>query len=199
MAAWVNHDVKERLKGVPEERRIPPDPTVVVPALLALSYSMEKDNLRNMYANLLAKSMDSATAGGVHPSFVDVVTQLTPDEGRMLGALAVNDAHFYDIYFLGVGTRDYVEEKVGVSELFGIAKCETVDSERQALAISNLERLELIVFEPEERPAGGFSAVGIVQPYIQRLVARNGVTKISVRNCRLTAFGRGFCSCCVGP
>jgi hypothetical protein len=45
--------------------------------------------LRDMYANLLAASMDARTAAGAHPCFTDIIRQLTPDEARILRLFAL--------------------------------------------------------------------------------------------------------------
>jgi hypothetical protein len=48
----------EKLKDVPPERIQTPEPNVVGPALEALRYTGHEDNLRELYANLLATSLD---------------------------------------------------------------------------------------------------------------------------------------------
>ncbi len=48
----------EKLKDVDPDRIIEPEPYVAVPALQAISYSMDNDELRELYANLLAKSAE---------------------------------------------------------------------------------------------------------------------------------------------
>jgi hypothetical protein len=47
-------------------------------------FASEVPDLREMYAKLLATSMDSATSDTAHPSFVTLIQQLTPDEARIL-------------------------------------------------------------------------------------------------------------------
>lgn len=74
----------EKLKHVPEEKIVEPEPYVAVPALQQLSYSLDSEALRELYANLLASSMNIDTKGVVHPSFVDIIKQLTPDEAKLL-------------------------------------------------------------------------------------------------------------------
>ena len=78
VSVTIERKLKER--AVPRERITTPDPDVAVPALEALRYS----KLRENYANLLATAMDSATARDAHPSFVEILKQLTPDEARIL-------------------------------------------------------------------------------------------------------------------
>jgi hypothetical protein len=71
---------KLKARGVPPERIQPPDVDVAVPAIEALRYSKLKEN----YANLLATAMDRNSATGVHPAFVEILRQLTPDEAKIL-------------------------------------------------------------------------------------------------------------------
>ena len=49
------------------EKIVEPEPYVAVPAIQAISYAMNSDELRNLYANLLAKSMIKDTKDTVHP------------------------------------------------------------------------------------------------------------------------------------
>jgi hypothetical protein len=77
----VLRELGERRRAIPARRRIAPQPTL---ALQALSGCFSADEtLRTRYLNLLAAAMDSATARQVHPGFVAVLRQLTPDEARI--------------------------------------------------------------------------------------------------------------------
>lgn len=62
--------VSSRLEGVPTERLKAPEPNVAGPALEALRYTGYQESLRDLYTNLLATSIDSATAHEAHPAFV---------------------------------------------------------------------------------------------------------------------------------
>lgn len=81
---FVHSRVAEKLKDVPRERIATPSPSVAGPALEALRYSGHDADLREMYANLLATSMDASTAREAHPAFVDIIKQLAPDEAKLL-------------------------------------------------------------------------------------------------------------------
>ena len=67
-----------KLEHVGEEKIVPPEPYIAVPALQAISYSMDSEELKNLYANLLAKAMNSDTKDSVHPAFVEIIKQLSP-------------------------------------------------------------------------------------------------------------------------
>lgn len=81
---FISTKVAEKLKDVPPENIATPKPNVAGPALESLKYTGHEETLRDMYANLLAASMDTRTANGAHPAFVEIIRQLTPDEARLL-------------------------------------------------------------------------------------------------------------------
>lgn len=68
----------QKLEKVDVNKITTPEAYVAVPAFQSISYSMGNDNLRNLYANLLAKSMNRDTKDLVHPSFVEIIKQMSP-------------------------------------------------------------------------------------------------------------------------
>lgn len=80
--------LEQRLANISPEQIEAPEAHIAVPAFQYISYCMDNEELRNMYANLLASSMNKAVKDGVHPSFVEIIKQLCPDEAKIL-------KHFY--------------------------------------------------------------------------------------------------------
>jgi hypothetical protein len=72
----------QRLKGVPREKIVPPEPRIAVPALQALTYSLDDKLIRDMFANLLAADMNVDTKRDAHPAFVEIIKEMTPAEAR---------------------------------------------------------------------------------------------------------------------
>ena len=85
---FVMEDLPKRLRSVPNERLTLPRPIVAVPALEAIRLVGGEPELRAMYANLLASSMDSLTADYAHPAFVEIIRQMVPEEARLFEHLA---------------------------------------------------------------------------------------------------------------
>lgn len=81
---WLNRDVEERLKNVPEIRRVQPNLGIAGPTVEAMRFMGGTPDLRNMFSNLLANAMDTETADWVHPAFVEVIKQLCSDEAKIL-------------------------------------------------------------------------------------------------------------------
>ena len=91
-AVWGYERIREwlsvRVTSILAERRAreiqPPPLSVAGPLMVQMLFASEEPDLKEMYAKLLATSMDGATSNDAHPSFVTVIQQLTPDEARIL-------------------------------------------------------------------------------------------------------------------
>ena len=81
--AKLQQKVAENLANVPKENIVEPPSHVAVPVIIANSYN-ENEELRDLYVKLLAKSMDKRTQNQVHPSFVEIIKQLSPEEALLL-------------------------------------------------------------------------------------------------------------------
>lgn len=77
-----------KLEKVGTANLVPPEAHIAVPALQYISYCMDNEELRDMYANLLASSMNKVVKNDVHPSYVEIIKQLCPDEAKVLRHLA---------------------------------------------------------------------------------------------------------------
>lgn len=89
---FVRDRVASKLGNVPPEDVQQPKPHVAVPAIEALRYTGAESDLAELYANLLATSMDKATAYRAHPGFVDMIKNMSPDEAKIMKFLATASA-----------------------------------------------------------------------------------------------------------
>jgi hypothetical protein len=79
--------IKEKVKQIPENKLVEPEPYVAIPAIQQICYCQNSDELRDLYANLLTASMNADKKWQVHPSFVDIIKQITPDEAKIIKSL----------------------------------------------------------------------------------------------------------------
>lgn len=77
----------KKLENVPPEKIVQPEPYVAVPALQAISYSMNNEELRELYANLLSKAMNIDTKDFVHPCFTDLIKQMSPLDAKVFKSI----------------------------------------------------------------------------------------------------------------
>ena len=90
---FISTRVAEKLKNIPTEQICTPNPMVAGPALEALKYTGHESTLSEMYANLLATSLDSTTAATAHPAFVEIIKQLTPPEAKLIELLTHHERY----------------------------------------------------------------------------------------------------------
>lgn len=84
------------VRKVPEERRVSPPPQILGPILEGIKYEPEETELDIMASNLLATSMDKDTVGKAHPSYPNLLRQLSRDEIVILKELI--KSRYYKIY-----------------------------------------------------------------------------------------------------
>jgi len=86
---YISKRVSEKLKNIPEENIETPKISVAGPALEALRFTGDdEEELREMYANLLANALDKNTKNNVHSSFIEIIKQLSPQEALLLKFLS---------------------------------------------------------------------------------------------------------------
>jgi len=90
---YISKRVSEKLESTPKEDIITPDPKIAVPAIEALRYTGHDENLRELYANLIANSMDKNTIRKAHPGFVEILKNLSSDEAILLTAFINVDVY----------------------------------------------------------------------------------------------------------
>lgn len=128
----------QKLENVDPEKIVEPEAYVAVPALQAISYSMDSEELRNLYANLLAKAMNSDTKDFVHPSFVDMIKQMSPTDALIFSKIIVNPIRPLISIMINEpkgGKNIFLENCSWITEI-SLGRCRT--------AFDNLSRLGLI-------------------------------------------------------
>jgi hypothetical protein len=85
---FLENKVAEKLEKVPEERISTPPPNVAGPAIEALKFTGHDETLQDLFANLIANSLDSKTVLEAHPAFVDIIKNISSDEGLILKLFA---------------------------------------------------------------------------------------------------------------
>ncbi|PRC42046.1 hypothetical protein C6A85_000000112520 [Mycobacterium sp. ITM-2017-0098] len=85
------NDMADRMADVPEEDVITPKLSVAGPAVQGISFSVEEPDLKAMYLNLLATASDRRSEANAHPSFSEVIRQLSAKEARLLASVLCRD------------------------------------------------------------------------------------------------------------
>lgn len=192
----------EKLKDVSPDKIVPPDNYVAVPALQQISYCFDSDELRNMYANLLAASMQSDKKWGIHPAFVDIIKQLTPDEAKILKEIPPNMYTYLPALDVRIKHKNGSGFQVIYSNYSDIAE-KICDCPQNICAyLENLDRLKLIELDKDTFLTNDEVYDNLKRsPRIQKIMSRT-LTEDDVydfnRGCfRLTSFGLSFVKMCI--
>jgi len=81
--------LEQRLGQIKSEKIIPIHPEIAVPVLRKLEYT-QNENLAELFLNLLATAANIDTAHWAHPAFVNIISNLSPDEAKLLKFLQEN-------------------------------------------------------------------------------------------------------------
>lgn len=195
--------LEKKLENVDPDKIVEPEAYVAVPAIQAISYSMNSEELRNLYANLLAKAMNSDTKDRVHPACVNIISQITPLDAKILQYISIQpdqdmpiiDLNAYKDFADGRQVRTILQTNVTPIDIDDIIYI--------ALSIDNLSRNKLIhIFE--EKFTNGYEKIYNSKNYIDFFNKLNdniptpytyigSIEKV----CCLSDFGKFFCDICI--
>jgi hypothetical protein len=85
-------DLSAKAATIPADQIVEPKASIAVPALQSLAFCFEEADLKEMYLNLLATSMDKRVTSNAHPAFVEVIRQLSAEEAALLKSVLAGQA-----------------------------------------------------------------------------------------------------------
>ncbi|QEY16952.1 DUF4393 domain-containing protein [Cellvibrio sp. KY-GH-1] len=181
---WLKAKIEKRLNSTPSEFRCSPPNSIAVSAITSISISSDSPELRDLYAELLLKAMDSRSQAMVHPSFINLISQLSPQEAlvfisfnKIEGTLILKEED--NRYSL---EHEYIESQfLRYCQQLGFGECPYAQ-----LWLENLQRLKLVVLNE-------YSEVYMDTDSRHRAT---GVKNIVYRYLELTEYGRMFLEAC---
>lgn len=180
---------------IPEENIKEPQLSVIGPALEASKYYYEEPELRDMFAKLVASSMDDRK--NIHPCFIEIIKQLSPNDAKMLTLFERK------LEIPIVKTKEYQTENsnvfINLSDTLYVS-AEFPDIETNCLSLTSLDRVSLIKLNYSE----WFSEDSLYDE-IKTLIGINQINKqigwekhvIKPGIAQLTPLGKAFISVCL--
>lgn len=136
-------DYMDKIEGntqsIPEVNLTDPQLHIVGPALEASKYYIDSEELRSMFANLVAASIDDRKIDTTHPSFVEIIKQMSPLDAQNLKSFGNVSNHPIVNY---VHRSDYGQ--VPIHEHVFLKKPNCDDVKQISISITNLVRLGLV-------------------------------------------------------
>lgn len=199
--------LEKKLEKVAPEEIVAPEIHIAVPALQAIGYSMDNEEVRDMYANLLASSMQKRVKNEVLPAYTEFIKQLSPDEARILRYI-----YSIQVYVPVVTLRSENKKGEGIDVVTyftllyrQVPDLEMKDPNKTAIFVDNLTRLQLLKIydgnsltdESKYHDMENDSALTKIKTtYVQR----EGFSwKYKKTFIGITTLGRAFCRVCITP
>ncbi len=201
---YLRVEVGRRLQHSPPENVITPDLRLAGPTIEALRFSGDTPEIANMFATLLATTMNKETAEKAHPAFVEVIKQLTPDEAKIIKLIEEHVEFAVLTLYIQPETdsSSYIHRRYSTIGLD--ANCSHADMTPAYL--DNLCRLGVT-----EYPQASHTSTGKKSPVHEQIESETTLLedkrkyeesgkKVSIGNSiiSLTQFGVQFCEACLG-
>ncbi len=196
--------LKDKVSAIPKDKICEPEPYVAIPAMQQIAYCYDSEELRNMYANLLASSMNKDKKWSVHPGYVDIIKQLTPDEAKLLKVLPKKTNVYLPVVDLKIKLGDHTKGERIIKQNYtniGDSICESPES--IGLYLDDLIRLKIIDI-PYDRYLVDKTNYDKLKNsnYIKKLMQSHRLTPeqkfdFNEKILSVTEFGLGFISCCI--
>ena len=77
-------DLQKQLDQIPEEKRTVPNMQIAAQTVQDSVFCAESEELRKMFVNLLASTVNSDKVGNVHPSFSGIIRRMTSADANVL-------------------------------------------------------------------------------------------------------------------
>lgn len=188
----------QKLEHVNEDKIVTPEAYVAVPAIQAISYSMDSEELRNLYANLLAKAMNSDTKDQVHPAYVNIISQMTPLDAKVLQfVLNKPDNDFPIVRLIAKNEISHIIIQPNITPIT------FADIEAVSISIENLSRNNLI-YITDDITAEGYDCIYNNKHYAEyielqknKLPSKYPLLDTEEGNCALSPLGKSFCNICI--
>lgn len=208
--------IAQELIQIPEENIQEPQMSIVGPALEASRYYIEEEELRKMFAKLIASSMDKSKISITHPSFVEIIKQLTPLDAQILD-LIINNNQTAPIGRIGIkypnrGSRIHYDLLFSLNSFMMGGEEQIMGTQYTGPSLENLSRLGLVTndYTKYMTDASEYTYIQKSVEYMNvmndiqhlnknltdsdpksSLVEQHGVTEIS-------SFGKAFAYICLG-
>lgn len=182
---------------IPADSMTEPKLSILGPTLEASKFYFEEKPLREMFASLAAASMDKRKEKNLHPSFPEIIKQMSPLDAENL-RLFTTQFPVVEYYKTRKGSES---RRTLLTNVFLGNKDES-DLELQSQSLSSLSRLGLINIEYERMILKkNFYTDFFTTPYFLKMsmeLEKSGyLVGVTFGRAKVTPFGNSFMSVCL--
>lgn len=194
-------DIATEVSNIPIDQIQEPKLSVLGPALEASKYYIDDEELRSLFAKLIAASMDNSKNEVLQPAFVEIIKQMSPiDAKNLINLYDIKDKQnpIVSIILESKDSKNYKE----VFDHFYIENIGNISHVRVASSLLNLKRLGLIeinydVFLSHENRYLSYENHPIINQFKNEYNDDLHSIKLKKGLIKITNFGMDFCKICI--
>lgn len=198
-------ELEQKVFSVPVENLVEPPLHIIGPTLEASKFYFESEDLRSMFVNLITATINNETTSKAHPSFVEIIKQLSPLDAKNL--VCFRDKNTFPLATFRMNTNG---EKGGLDVRTNVflENQEVKDLNLIASSITNLKRLGMLDINHNSRLTddGLYSKFEdlfeykYMKDFFEEFSSENGSLvelELIKGNVTLTPFGKDFIDICL--
>lgn len=189
-------DFKSKLinnvSSIPKENIQDPKISIIGPALEASKYYFDEKEIRDMFANLIASSMDSTYNGLVQHSFVEIIKQLSPHDAKLFQNFSETEALVSLIETTVEGYTNDITKNLYFNQNFP-------NFNLNEISLDNLSRLGLINIKDDAHLTDNscYEHYNKIAPTYSSLKVPNGSHCCKKKYLEITSLGKAFKKVCI--
>lgn len=200
----LKQQTEESVLNIKPEDRKEPNIQVSLQTLEKAKYCAEEEILRKMFAELLASSMMKSREDIIHPSFPELLSQLSADDARTFDSFAVNQSQ--PILSIKIENTKSSQFLWLIKDIF--FPYNTLSNfEKGSYILNSLSRLGLIEYSYDNYFTDSKKYDIIYTPYVQSVVASKFENELNLENksewiirlhkgiMSITTLGKNFMRC----
>lgn len=193
--------IAQELVNIAEENIQEPPLAIVGPAIEASKFYIEEDELRSMFATLIASSMDSSKNTQIHTSYVEIIKQMSSIDASIVDYISSNLSGG-NIALVNLGEQMEQEQRYRIYyEHVPNFTISNVTYTEMATSLQNLHRLGLISIEYQLSSLNEEMYLYVKETVEYKILLEqfkdDKKIKIIKGFAKLTPYGRNFCNICL--
>lgn len=189
--------VEQEINAIPSDKIVEPNLQIAGQALENSKFCIESDELTTMFSKLIASSMSSDTLSNVHPSFPEILKQMSPQDAYLLLNFKKDSTLPICKYRIKISDSGY---HYPLDEIYLNDSTKTIEPTYNSSSLASLKRLGLIDIDflnfivDETR-----YSVYTNHPYYTNLQNTYGIKRVGFEKgiAELTPLGKSFIMVCV--
>lgn len=139
-------NIEKGVENIPPENQVEPRESIIGPAVEKAKHCMNEDEIREMFEKLIINSFDNRKIEKIHPSFSDIIQQMSPIDAQNLKCFANEER--LPVCEIQLNLTNASHRTLLTNVFCGNKLCNSI--EQQSISLSSLSRIGIIKIAYDE-------------------------------------------------